>query len=103
MFMLLVALIMVLNYNSQVQIQETGNDINTLYTPSIILLEEINRSMAKSDAHMEHVTFFQTKEDAPERVELIYILESGLPEKLSRLDSISKKCLLLPKKSKLNL
>jgi serine phosphatase RsbU (regulator of sigma subunit)/HAMP domain-containing protein len=63
--------------------------INTIYAPSIKLLEELDNQLVKANQLMKQWAFVQLRDDAPERIEALTLCTQIIPNQLMRIDSLS--------------
>jgi serine phosphatase RsbU (regulator of sigma subunit)/HAMP domain-containing protein len=63
--------------------------INTVYAPSIKLLEELDNQLVKAQQLMKQWAFVQLRDDDLERIEALTLCTQIIPNQLMRIDSVS--------------
>ena len=69
--------------------RDINERINTIYGPSIKLLEELDNQLVKSQQLMKQWAFVQLRDDDPERIEALTLCTQIIPNQLRRIDSLS--------------
>lgn len=69
--------------------REINKRINTIYAPSVKLLEELDNHLVKAQQLMKQWAYVQRRDDDLERIEAITLCTQIIPRQLSRIDSVS--------------
>lgn len=90
LFIVLVSLVLYLNYQSLKKENVISDKITSIYTPSLRLLESIERTRSDITFHLDHITHYQTREDDIRRLKLHALLLDSLPNQINKLDKTSE-------------
>jgi serine phosphatase RsbU (regulator of sigma subunit)/HAMP domain-containing protein len=70
--------------------REINQRINTIYAPSVKLLEELDNHLVKAQQLMKQWVSVQQLEGDPERIEAMTLCTQIIPTQLNRIDTLSK-------------
>ncbi len=70
--------------------REINQRINTIYAPSVKLLEELDNHLVKAQQLMKQWVTVQQLEGDPERIEAMTLCTQIIPTQLNRIDTLSK-------------
>jgi serine phosphatase RsbU (regulator of sigma subunit)/HAMP domain-containing protein len=71
--------------------REINERINTIYAPSVKLLEELDNHLVKAQQLMKQWAYVQRRDDDLERVEAMTLCTQIIPAQLNRIDTVSVK------------
>ena len=89
-FAVVVIVAFYLTWDTLSRSREINQRINTIYAPSVKLLEELDNHLVKAQQLMKQWVSVQQLEGDPERIEAMTLCTQIIPTQLNRIDTLSK-------------
>jgi serine phosphatase RsbU (regulator of sigma subunit)/HAMP domain-containing protein len=89
LFILAVGGVLTLMYFTLREAREINRKINEVYAPSLRAIENLNTKRVRAEMLLTHWVFNQTREDQPERKELIRLVSESIPNSVDKLKTHS--------------
>ncbi len=88
-FAAVVIFVFYLTGNTLSESREINRRINTIYAPSVKLLEELDNHLVKAQQLMKQWAYVQRRDDDLERIEAMTLCTQTIPNQLARIDTVS--------------